>query len=573
MVRTAADNGGSTETWQTSADDRAQDLAPESGLSRHLSASHGPPMTSLPRLLLTLGESDRQNAFKRFPGKLRKSERSEHPWGESALGSNPEQVARPEAYELERKFEIVYQNVITPGLNANVITFSAGVTNTTDVIRSFNSCLDAALLNSTSGLTEVQNTTLPHPKNYSLLFMVVASALSSVIFVFGFLGNILVVVVIARTRSMHTTTNCYLLSLAVADSIVLLAGTLPAIPEPFFKVDEWPYGRLMCPLLIFLQYLGVDSSSLSITAFTIERYIAICHPMKAHTMCTVSRAKKIIAILWIFTLLYCSPWLGLIDVLTHTRDATPIKTCKFRLDRSSYTTLYMIDLILFYVIPLIIATVLYLLIGRILYLSKSIRKNDRLPKHRSPKRRADSRVQVVRMLIVVVASFASLWLPYRAAVVYNSFALKKYTDMWFLLFARTMIYVNCAINPVLYNIMSVKFKRAFRNHLNCCNRRDSMPATNSTEVGTDVWATRRQTVSLQQQNQLAQYHRYSISNRLAYNNGNKVVSPSHVSGGVTSGSHSYQHLLQSSYQQDGLSSPRLHKMHTGFSSDTAEQSV
>ncbi|KAK6981896.1 thyrotropin-releasing hormone receptor, partial [Biomphalaria glabrata] len=67
--------------------------------------------------------------------------------------------------------------------------------------------------------------------------------------------------------------------------------------------------------------------------------------------------------------------------------------CNFRLARSSYVVLYMIDLIVFYVIPLLIATVLYLLIWRILYLSRAMRKNDNSKERRSPKRRADSRVQ------------------------------------------------------------------------------------------------------------------------------------------------------------------------------------
>ncbi|KAK0046403.1 thyrotropin-releasing hormone receptor, partial [Biomphalaria pfeifferi] len=52
--------------------------------------------------------------------------------------------------------------------------------------------------------------------------------------------------------------------------------------------------------------------------------------------------------------------------------------CNFRLARSSYVVLYMIDLIVFYVIPLIIATVLYLLIWRILYLSRAMRKKRQL---------------------------------------------------------------------------------------------------------------------------------------------------------------------------------------------------
>jgi len=75
--------------------------------------------------------------------------------------------------------------------------------------------------------------------------------------------------------------------------------------------------------------------------------------------------------------------------------------------------------------------------------------------------------QVTKMLAVVVCVFAVLWLPYRAYVVYNSFARRRYMSIWFLLFCRVMIYANSAINPILYNAMSVKFCRAFRRLLLC----------------------------------------------------------------------------------------------------------
>lgn len=73
-----------------------------------------------------------------------------------------------------------------------------------------------------------------------------------------------------------------------------------------------------------------------------------------------------------------------------------------------------------------------------------------------------SRLQVVKMLVVVVAVFATLWLPYRALLVYNSFAEKRYMELWYLMFCKTMIFVNSAINPILYNALSVKFRRAFK---------------------------------------------------------------------------------------------------------------
>ena len=71
------------------------------------------------------------------------------------------------------------------------------------------------------------------------------------------------------------------------------------------------------------------------------------------------------------------------------------------------------------------------------------------------------------MLAIIVTVFMTTWMPYRIMVVYNSFAKNKYMDLWFLLFSRTMVYINSAINPVLYNAMSVKFRRAFKKILTC----------------------------------------------------------------------------------------------------------
>ena len=74
-------------------------------------------------------------------------------------------------------------------------------------------------------------------------------------------------------------------------------------------------------------------STLSLSAFTVERYIAICHPMKAQVnnictttyrfksncrisqyICTMSRARRIIISCWVFCVLYSSPWLALTQI-------------------------------------------------------------------------------------------------------------------------------------------------------------------------------------------------------------------------------------------------------------------
>ena len=45
--------------------------------------------------------------------------------------------------------------------------------------------------------------------------------------------------------------------------------------------DMWLWGSAGCSLMVYAQFLAMNASALSLTAFTIERYIAICHPMKA----------------------------------------------------------------------------------------------------------------------------------------------------------------------------------------------------------------------------------------------------------------------------------------------------
>ncbi|KAF6721165.1 Thyrotropin-releasing hormone receptor [Oryzias melastigma] len=75
------------------------------------------------------------------------------------------------------------------------------------------------------------------------------------------------------------------------------------------------------------------------------------------------------------------------------------------------------------------------------------------------------------MLVVVVVLFALLWMPYRTLVVINSVIDPPYHDTWFILFCRMCIYTNSAINPIIYNLMSQKFRVAFRKLCKCsCQR-------------------------------------------------------------------------------------------------------
>ncbi|XP_074542192.1 thyrotropin-releasing hormone receptor b [Halichoeres trimaculatus] len=338
------------------------------------------------------------------------------------------------------------------------------------------------------------NQTLGMWTDYSIQYKVISSLLLLVICAVGIVGNTMVILVVLTTKHMRTPTNCYLVSLAVADLMVLTAAGLPTITDSIF--GSWVFGHYGCLCITYFQYLGINASSCSITAFTIERYIAICHPIKAQFLCTLSRAKKIILFVWAFTSLYCVMWFYLSDIQELVYDNITIITCGYRVSRKFYLPIYFFDFGVFFVLPLLLSAVLYGLIARILFLNplpsdpKDKKKNGHNNNHTGNKKSscknsrhssstATSRRQVTKMLAVVVILFAALWMPYRTLVVVNSVLDQAYVDSWFLLFCRICIYLNSAINPVIYNAMSQKFRAAFRKICRCGRKGSDKPTAYS----------------------------------------------------------------------------------------------
>lgn len=110
-----------------------------------------------------------------------------------------------------------------------------------------------------------------------------------------------------------------------------------------------------------------------------HRYTAICHPLRAQTVCTVARAKRIIAGIWGVTSLYCLLWFFLVDL--NVRDNQRLE-CGYKVPRGLYLPIYLLDFTVFFIGPLLVTLVLYGLIGRILFqnpLSQEAWQKERQP--------------------------------------------------------------------------------------------------------------------------------------------------------------------------------------------------
>ena len=96
---------------------------------------------------------------------------------------------------------------------------------------------------------------------------------SSILFLLiGFIGNVLVIRIVHKTREMHTPTNYLLVSMAVSDIVTILMWPL------YFFV----YWKFFCKLIELVQ-VCIMVSCITITVLVVERYYAIMKPLKNRT--------------------------------------------------------------------------------------------------------------------------------------------------------------------------------------------------------------------------------------------------------------------------------------------------
>jgi neuromedin U receptor 1 len=226
------------------------------------------------------------------------------------------------------------------------------------------------------------------PKRDSLYIVVPIIAAYVVIFITGTVGNVSTCIVISRNKSMHTATNYYLFSLAISDLVLLLSG----IPQEIYLIySRYPYvlGSTFCFLRGMFAETSANATVLTITAFTVERYLAICHPFLSHTMSKLSRAVKLILAIWLVALGLAVP-----QAMQQQLVGPPnCKVCTSAILKYSFE----VSTLLFFVLPMSMITVLYVLIGRKLKSSTMMKKRNVLGNSNARIQNKSSR-KVVKML-------------------------------------------------------------------------------------------------------------------------------------------------------------------------------
>ena len=106
-------------------------------------------------------------------------------------------------------------------------------------------------------------------------------------------GNGFVIFLVARSRRLHSSANWFVLSLAVADFIVGIA----VFPSSYF-CNKY---SMACNTKVYMAFFWffLHSSVTNLCTLTLDRYVAIVHPLKYNISMTERRPAMVILIAWL----------------------------------------------------------------------------------------------------------------------------------------------------------------------------------------------------------------------------------------------------------------------------------
>ncbi|KAL4228782.1 hypothetical protein ACF0H5_011822 [Mactra antiquata] len=125
----------------------------------------------------------------------------------------------------------------------------------------------------------------------------------------GIVGNILSLIVLFH-KDMATSTNVYLSALAISDTVKLINDVLYFVVILMKHTESDNGGVVMANMYPYAHYIfnfAVCVTAWLTVSIAVERYISVCHPTQAKSICTIPRARNISIFVFIVMIVLTVP--------------------------------------------------------------------------------------------------------------------------------------------------------------------------------------------------------------------------------------------------------------------------
>ncbi|XP_058249535.1 trace amine-associated receptor 13c-like [Hemibagrus wyckioides] len=264
-------------------------------------------------------------------------------------------------------------------------------------------------------------------------------------------GNLLVIISVLHFKQLHTPTNMLVLSLAVSDFFV---GIFLMLPMLIWTIEScWIFGRDFCAVFLIISGFFLSLSVYNIALIAVDRYLALSNPFFYMNRVSV----KITCVVIIFG--WCVVWVYILTLMYFSGNFTRSGECFYILNE----VWSVIDLVITFIFPLSVIIILYTLVFVIAKKhATAIRElnNHTRPKtQKIPSHSMKSERKAARILSILVSVFLVCLLPY---FIYSLLGNIIELQIETILKLITILYLNSTINPVIYALFYLWFRRCIK---------------------------------------------------------------------------------------------------------------
>lgn len=271
--------------------------------------------------------------------------------------------------------------------------------------------------------------------------------------VLAFVVDTAILFVFYRVKELRNVTNNLLCNMVVADLLFALQTPAEALS---IKYDEWIAGNALCKIHRFLLHAFYNVVIISLTIVSLERYHAICHPMRFKSLNIKSWILALVS--WIAACILALPQ---VFVSSTIMSKDRLVCTEERPDDYLVVFLcYHVPLfILLYFIPLVILSFTFARVSRKLRtVVQRFRSRSRFDICDAMKMRRS----IIRMLLVVVIVFAVCLTPLTVVELLHVTPVMDQFDPFgtLVVTVETLAFLHALLNPLVSSFMSKEFRKA-----------------------------------------------------------------------------------------------------------------
>ena len=282
--------------------------------------------------------------------------------------------------------------------------------------------------------------------------------LYATVFSLALIGNSLSLITCYCTyKDMASVLLCFIASLASADLLLTLLSIFNLIA--FIGDGDWFFGNIICKAHSFLIESCYTVSILTLVAISRERLRAVSSPLLARVEGSAER-KLILVGIWVIGILTCTPLLHAYHVV-YDKKTGKSKCLNKQMGDIGRQIYYSIQAGLLFLVPLVFMTWAHIRIFKLLSIHERTRSS-----LVSGARQGLHQNKVTKMLAVVTLIFFLCYGPFmvirelRYFYIYNGMGIWKLSQM--------MIFIQVAVNPIIYCFYSQQFRNTVKDFFCCC---------------------------------------------------------------------------------------------------------